>query len=146
MMKRVFADANIFFAATASRKGASHATLLLAEIGLIKLLASRQVIDEVERNLRRKFPPGLPFLLEWLTRIELEILPDPEPEEYIRWLSIIEKTDAPILEAALQGSPDYFLTLNTKDFTAGVAAVTGLNIMTPGEFIQGMRQVINRIL
>jgi predicted nucleic acid-binding protein len=138
----VFADANVFFAGSASRRGASHAVLVLAEIGLIQLMASRQVLEEVERNLRRKFPEGLPVLTEWLTLLNLEVLPDPTLEEFVRWIPLIEEKDAPILEAAVQAEVDYLVTLNTKDFTSEVAAATGLTLLTPGAFIQNVRKVL----
>jgi predicted nucleic acid-binding protein len=146
MIKSVFADANILIAAAASRTGASHAILSLAEMGMIKLIVSRQVLDEAERNLRHKLPDGLPILAEWLTYINPTILPDPQPDEFERWFSLIEEKDAPILETAVQASVDYLVTLNTKDFTAEVAARTGLVILAPAEFIQNVRHVLSQNL
>ena len=80
-MHRIFADANLLIAGAGSRSGASRAVLVMAEIGLFKLLVSRQVLDECERNLRQKLPAALPIFAELLTAIAPEILPDPPPEE-----------------------------------------------------------------
>jgi hypothetical protein len=114
----------------------------MAEIGLFKLIVSRQVLDECDRNLRQKLPAALPILAELLAAIGPEIVPDPPPEETIRWATIIEPKDAPILAAAVQASPDRLLTLNTKDFTAEVAAKSRLTIQTPGEFVGNIRKII----
>jgi predicted nucleic acid-binding protein len=146
MIKTVFADANVLIAAAASRTGASHAVLLLAEMGMIKLVVSRQVLDEADRNLRRKLPDGLPVLAEWLTYIDPIVLPDPHPNEYERWFSIIEKKDAPILETAVQASVDFLVTLNTKDFTAEVTEATNLFIQTPAEIVRNVRLILVRNL
>lgn len=146
MTHKVFLDASVIIAGVASRTGASRAVLNLAEIGLIQAVVSRQVLDEVERNIRQKIPQVLPTLGTLLTHISWEIQEDPSPEQFLRWESIIEAKDAPILEAALQIDSDYFLTLNTKDFTPAVAQASGLVIQTPGAFIQQIREVLRQHL
>jgi predicted nucleic acid-binding protein len=83
----------------------------MAEIGLFKLVVSRQVLDECERNLRKKLPAALPLFAELLAAINLDIIADPPAAEVARWVSIIEAKDAPILAAAVQAAPDRFLTL-----------------------------------
>ena len=141
-MRRVFADSSVLIAGAGSRSGASRAVLMMAEIGLFKLVVSRQVLDECERNLRKKLPAVLPIFAELLAAISLEILSDPPPEESTRWEAIIEVKDAPILAAAVLAASDRLLTLNTKDFTPEVAAQSGLIIQTPGDFVQEIRTVI----
>ncbi len=143
MTRKVFVDANVIFAGAASSTGASYAVLALAEIGMIKMIVSHQVIDETERNLLRKFPAGLPILTEWLVSIDPLVLVDPQPEQFLRWTTIIEAKDAPILEAAVQAEVDHFLTLNTKHFTPEVANVSSLLIQTPAQFIEHIRAIIS---
>jgi predicted nucleic acid-binding protein len=141
-MRRVFADANVLIAGSDSRSGASRAVLTLAEVGLFRLVVCPQVLTESERNLRHKLPHALPIFTEIMAGLDLEIVPDPAPDAYHRWLDMIEAKDAPILEAAVQAAVDRFLTLNTKDFAPPVAAQTGLLIQTPGQFIMDMRDLI----
>ena len=143
-MRRVFTDSSVLIAGAGSRTGASRAVLTMAEIGLFRLIVSRQVLDECDRNLRKKLPAALPILAELLAVIGPEIMPDPPPEETNQWAAIIEPKDAPILAAAVQASPDRLLTLNTKDFTAEVAAKSRLTIQTPGEFVQDIRKIITQ--
>jgi predicted nucleic acid-binding protein len=142
----VFADASVIIAGAGSRTGASRAVLYLAEMRMIQLIVSRQVLDEVERNVRGKLPVGLPVLTEWLIYIDIQVVDDPEPHEFEHWLAIIERKDAPILEAAVQRKVNYFLTLNTKDFTPQVAKASGLNILTSGIFIQQVRAILSENL
>jgi predicted nucleic acid-binding protein len=141
-MLRVFADSSVLIAGAGSRSGASRAVLIMAEIGLFKLIVSRQVLTECERNLRKKLPAALPILAELLAVIDPEIQPDPPLAEIACWEKFIEPKDAPILAAALQAKSNRLLTLNTRDFTPEVAAQSGLTIQTPGQFVQTIRQII----
>jgi predicted nucleic acid-binding protein len=141
-MRRVFADSSVLIAGAGSRSGASRAVLTMAEIGLFKLVVSRQILDECERNLRKKLPAALPLFAELLAIINLEIVADPPAEETAHWENFIEAKDAPILAAAVMTAPDRFLTLNPKDFTPAVAAQSGLLIQSPGEFVQEIRAII----
>ncbi len=120
-MRRVFVDANVLIAGPHSRSGASRAVLMLAEVRLIKLVVSRQILDEVERNIRAKLPGAMKVLVEILALLELEIVDDPERAEWEAFLEVIEEKDAPILAAAVAAKIDRFITLNTKDFTAHAA-------------------------
>lgn len=145
-MPRVFVDSNVLIAGAGSQQEASRAVLMMAEIGLFKLLVSRWVLEECERNLRKKLPQALPIFAELLVSIEPEILPDPTPQEIARWEPIIEAKDAPILTAAVKAKVDRLLTLNTKDFTPEVAQKSGLTIQTPGDFVQELRRIVGQEL
>lgn len=143
-MRRIFVDACVLIAGAGSPGGASRAVLTMAEIGLFTMVLSRQIIDECERNLRKKLPAALPVFAQLLAVITPDILPDPPPAEFKRWAAIIEAKDAPILAAAVQCAPDRLLTLNTRDFTPQVAHQSGLTIQTPGEFVQEIRGLITK--
>lgn len=146
MIPTVFVDANILIAGSASRTGASRVVLAQAEYGMIQLVVTRQVLMETERNIRLKFPEILPVLSEFLIHLNIQVLDDPDLEQYGRWLPLIEEKDAPILEAAVQCAPDYLLTLNSKDFTPAVAEATGLVILSPGEFVERIRFIFSQHL
>jgi predicted nucleic acid-binding protein len=145
-MRRVFVDANVLIAGADSQSGASNAVLKLGEVGLFQLVVCRQVLDEAERNLRKKLPRALPNFAAQMARLRLEILPDPSPDQVYPWEAIIEATDAPILCAAVAGQVDRFITLNTKDFTPKVAAYSGLVIQTPAEFVEEVRRMVSEQL
>lgn len=141
-MRSLFVDSSVLIAGAGSRSGASRAVLTMAEIGLFKLVLSRQILDECERNLSKKLPAALPIFAGLLANIEPEIVPDPPAEESARWETIIAPKDAPILAAAVLATPDRFLTLDMQDFTAEVAAEAGLIIQTPAEFVQELRRLV----
>lgn len=141
-MRRVFVDANVLIAGTDSQSGASNAVLKLAEVGLFQLVVCTQVLDEAERNLRKKLPRALPNFAAQMARLRLEILPDPTPEQVKPWQDIIETKDAPILCAAVVSHVDRLITLNMKDFTPAVAEQSGLTIQTPAEFVEEIRRLV----
>lgn len=142
-MLRIFFDANVIIAGSMSRRGASRALLILAEAGMFKMVVSKLVLDEVERNLRLKLPQALPIMADLLDQIHPEVIADPQPDEFAHWLPLIEHKDAPILQAALNAGVNYLITLNTRDFTSEVAEASGLTIMEPRQFVERLREVIS---
>jgi predicted nucleic acid-binding protein len=142
-MLSVFADSSVLIAGAGSKRGASRAVLVMAEIGLFRLIVSQQVLDECERNLRKELPQALPILAEILASIDLEIVSDPPAEGLAVWESIIAPKDAPIFAAAHRAKADRLLTLDRGDFAPDVATASGLVIMTPGEFVQQIRTIID---
>jgi predicted nucleic acid-binding protein len=77
-----------------------------------------------------------------MAQIQLEIVPLSTAEAVQKWEMIIEAKDAPILATAVSAQVDRFLTLNSKDFTPEVAAQSGVQIMSPGEFVQEIRGLV----
>ena len=142
-MRRVFVDANVLIAGADSRTGASHAVLLMAEVGLFRAIVCKQVLDEAEKNLRKKLPRALSNFAAQMARLRLEILPDPSPEEARPYEAIIDASDAVILKAAVLASADRLITLNTRDFTQDVAKQCGIDIQTPAQFVEEIRQMIS---
>jgi predicted nucleic acid-binding protein len=145
-MRRIFVDANVLIAGADSRSGASNAVLQLAEVGLFRLVASRQVLDEAERNVRKKLPRALPNLVALLAQLPFEIVSDPADVDCLRWVDVIELKDTPILAAAVLAKVDRMVTLNTKDFTPEVAQASGLSIQTPSALIQDLRRLVDENL
>ena len=145
-MRRIFADSSVLIAGSDSRSGASRAIIVMAEIGLFHLIISRYVVTECERNLRKKLPAGLPVFAQLLANTNLLVVDDPPPDEVARWVPHIEAKDAPILAAAVQATVDRLLTLNFKDFTPQVAAVSGLTIQLPSEFVREIRAIVTEKL
>ncbi|MEG4447134.1 PIN domain-containing protein [Microcoleus sp. AT9_B5] len=143
-MRRIFADSSVLIAGCGSRTGASRAVLTMAEIGLFQLVVSQQVLEECDRNLRKKLPAALPIFTQLLADINPEFQTDPSLEESLRWADIIEAKDTPILGAAVLANVDRLLSLNTKDFTAEVAAQSGLMIQTPAQFVREIREIVGK--
>lgn len=143
-MLRVFVDSSVLIAGAGSPSGASRAVLTMAEIGLFQMLVSPQVLDECERNIRQKLPRALNVFAQLLAAIDPEIVPEPPVETLAQWERIIAAKDAPILGAAIMAQADCLLTLDVKDFSLDVENTSGINIQSPSEFVQQIRQVIGR--
>lgn len=138
-MIRVFADANVFVAATASAEGGSALLLKTAENGSLEIVTSRLALLEAERNIGKKLPPAalkrFHFLLE---KIPLLITPHPSAEEVRFYQAVIHEKDAPILAAAVGSKADYLVTLDRHDFMTEKIrrAHLPIQILTPGEFFR----------
>ena len=114
-MRKIFLDSSVIIAACGSRNGASHAIIVMAAIGLIKVLISEQVIEECDRSITKKLPKALPIFKQILSSINPEILPNPAIADVVKWETIIEPKDAPILAAALLAQSDRLLSFNTVE-------------------------------
>lgn len=143
-MLKVFVDSSVLIAGAGSGSGASRAVLTMAEIGLFQLLVSPQVLDECERNLRKKLPKALPVFAQLLASIDPEVAPEPPAEKLAQWELVIAAKDAPILGAAVLAGADRLLTLDEKDFTVEVGKISSINIQSPSDFIQQIRQAIGQ--
>lgn len=145
-MRRIFADSSVLIAGADSQSGASNAVIVMAEIGLYKLVVTRQVLDECEHNLRKKLPAGLPTFARLMRNMNLVIADEVPTTDVTHWSAHIEAKDAPILAAALQADVDRLLTLNTRHFTPRIAQISGLQTQLPSEFVQEVRAVVTEWL
>jgi len=135
---RVFIDADVLIAGSASTTGASHMVLPLSELGLVDGLVSEQVVREAERNLERKLPAAL-AAFRALGAAGCHVIDDPTETETSAVHGQADPKDAPILAAALKAGCDWLLTFNTKDFSPAPGRV---RVAQPGGFIDSLRQML----
>ncbi len=123
---------------------ASHAVLVLGELGLLRLIACPYILVEAERNVKKKTPVALPRYQDVMTNINWEIVPNPSKAEVLMWSQFILDKDAPVLAAAVNAKPRHFATLDAKDFlkSSQVTQNSGLNIITPGTLLRLIRDVL----
>lgn len=142
----LFLDSNVIIAGLASRTGASHAILALAELGLIRLAGCPYILAEVERNLAEKVPEFLPAYHRLMVNLNWQIVEDPRAEDVSAWLDLVPAKDAPVLAAAVAAAPHRFVTLDADHFIkpSEVAERSGLSICTPGDFLQEVRAILAR--
>ncbi len=69
----VCVDADVLIAGLLSRTGASHAILVLGEIGLLRLVLPEAAVAEVRRNLVAKLPEAAPLFEEFLRSVPVQI-------------------------------------------------------------------------
>lgn len=133
---RVFVDANVLIAGSASTTGASFILLQLCELTIIEGVISDQVRTEAERNLRGKLPQALPAF-RVLIESALKRVKDPRLEDLERFRGQADAKDLPILVAAVLNGCDYLITFNVKDYHPDPENIV---VQTPGEFLQRLRQ------
>jgi putative PIN family toxin of toxin-antitoxin system len=134
---RVFLDSNVIFSGFYSLQGAPGQILQSCVNGKITIVISRQVLDEVVRNVRRKLPDVLEPVIEFLSTTRIEIVANPEPEEVLGKQLNLPAGDAAVLLAASRAKPDYFVTgdnhfLKNKELEKEV----NLRIITPAQLLR----------
>ena len=83
----VCVDADVLIAGLLSRTGASHAILVLGELGLLRLVLPEAAVGEVRRNLATKLPEAAPLFEEFLGAVPVQIYrPTPHDRERAREL------------------------------------------------------------
>jgi len=135
---RVFFDADVLIAGSASRthSSASYILLQLAELTLIEGLICPYVREEVERNLGRKLPQALP-VFKALLQAALREAPDPPKASLRRWAGRADPKDLPVLAAAVLNGCRYLVTFNTKDYPDPPEP---LEVVKPGELVRRVRE------
>ena len=145
MTYRAFFDANVVFSAILSSRGAPRELLLLAARDAIQIVISRQIVEEIERNLFRKYPELLDLFPSLLSEAGIEVVEDPDEltvEEVIEYVPY--PPDAAVLAAALEAQVDCFVTGDKKHFLSKseIEDKAGLSILSPRDFLQRVKQVI----
>ena len=138
-MIRVFLDANVYFAGCVSPQGGSALVLQLARQGRIQVVASRLVLREADRNLRRKsHRQHVEAFRRFLNATDLAIIPTPDDTVLAKYDAIIHPKDVPVLAAALAAKVDYLVTLDRKHFLTKpvLAHAGGIKVLTPGDFLK----------
>jgi len=136
-MIRVFLDTSVLFSASYSKTGSSRDLLREAIRGNLKIVVSRYVLEEAERNLAQKAPDALPAFRELLTLVAAVVTEKPALEELKRAATYIDLKDAPIVAAAAKAKVDYLVTWDRKHFIDDpkVAERSGLAIITPDKLM-----------
>ena len=127
-------DADVLIAGLLSRTGASHAILVLGELGLLRLILAEAAVAEVRRNLAAKLPDAAPLFEEFLRAVHPEIhRPTPHDTEPARELA--DAKDVPILAAAIGAGARLLVTHNIGHFRSG----GGVRVVRPRTLIEEAR-------
>ncbi len=143
---KVFLDTSALIAGIASIKGAAREILRLAEINMIDIVVSRQVIIEADRNIESKLNDMLADYREYMKILSPELVNDPSPKEIKKYASLINKDDAPILAAADLSRTDYLVTWDKKHFISDrVKNKVRVRVVTPGEFLKDFSEYLEKL-
>lgn len=140
---KAFLDTSALIAGIASSGGAAREVINLAELRLITIYISRQVIIEADRNIKSKLPEMLKELRTFIKILSPVLVDDPTTEEINKYSSFIHQNDAPILSAAISSGADYLITWDRKHFIKKRSTfAVNIKIVTPGEFLRDFRKYI----
>src|SRR3989344_6823251 len=112
-MKNVFVDSNVLFSAVSSPTGGSSKIFVLKDV---KLIASKLVLAETERNVRKKLHE---YHLDRFFMLvdKLEILKQfPDKRLIKKAKKVIVEKDSAILAESKQSACDFLVTLDKKHF------------------------------
>lgn len=144
---KVFLDTSALIAGIASAKGAARELLRLAELNIINIVVSKQVIVEADRNIESKLNELLADYREYIKVLSPELVNDPSQKEIKKYASMINKDDAPILTAAELSGADYLVTWDKKHFISdSVKKRVKVRIVTPGEFLKDIRDFLGKFI
>lgn len=130
----VFLDSSVILAGIYSKTGASHAVLILAELGLLKAVISEQIVIEVIRNVEKKLPDFVAHTYTLFKVIPFQLI-DPAEDQLTYALGLMNEKDATILAAAFTAKAEWLLSLD-KHFTDLSQDALPFVVATPGEFLQ----------
>ena len=108
-------DADVVIAGLFSTSGASHAILVLGEVGLLRIVLPAAAIDEVRRNLGKKLPEALPSFESFLTSPFVETT-TPTAAHKKRARPLAHHKHVPIMAAALGSKSAILVSHNTRHF------------------------------
>jgi predicted nucleic acid-binding protein len=139
----VFLDTSAMFAGIWSAEGGARQILKLAELGLVMLSVSPQVLSEIENNFRRKAPDLLGKLAVLLDRVGLRLVaPAPEARYHTALALTAHAGDARVLADAWESGTDFFVTLDRQHFLENntLRAALPFRLGTPGDFLLWYRE------
>ena len=130
----VCVDADVLIAGLLSRTGASHAILVLGEIGLLRLVLPEAAVAEVRRNLVAKLPEAAPLFEEFLRSVPVQIH-QATPHDRERAREFADPKDVPIFAAAIGAGARLLVTHNVRHFRSGA----GVRVVRPRTLIEEAR-------
>jgi predicted nucleic acid-binding protein len=139
--RRLFLDANVWFAAAESPTGAFAMLLALCQEGYCEATVTRLILQEAEKNLRAKAKfqdAALVRFYRLITVPGLQVVSTPSREESAIYTGIIHPKDIHVLAGAHKAKASALITLDRKHFCTATVRQAKLpfEILTPGTFLQ----------
>lgn len=133
---KLFLDSSALISGLNSPTGGAGVILSAFVADKFFIYISEQVIEEVRRNIEKKFPLLNERFLSFLLS-QPEIVEEPSIGEVREAYKLIKTDDAPILAAAIKAKPDFLVTWDKKHFLQKeVTDNVSFTICTPEDFLQ----------
>jgi predicted nucleic acid-binding protein len=143
-MLRIYVDADVLLAGllSPSDHGAANVLLQLSEATILDAVASKRVIDEVERNLGDYVArPEATSLLEESVDAALDVVPNPPSDATDSFRAVADSKDALHVACAVNMDCSHLVTYNLSDYPPRYSgqAVEDLSVVTPGTLVRRIR-------
>ena len=135
-MPKLFLDANIWIAASASATGGSAFILQACREGHFQAIATELILYEAEKNITAKLNQNaLSRFHKLLETIPVKIHPPAVTLD--QYQNLIDPKDAHVLASAIESQSDFLITLDRQHFFSSKiqAANLPIRILTPKDFI-----------
>lgn len=135
---KVFLDSDVILSGFLSDKGSPRVILDILSLNLPFLSGQTGEFNllEIEKNLKRKLPGLFAVYQRYFSRINLQIVPLPRPDDLINFLGIVANKDVPVLVSAIRGGADFLITGDKRHFgKIKLPAPYALKMTTPSEFV-----------
>lgn len=141
---RVFFDASVLNAASASPEGGSSLAVNVCQRDRFKGVVTERVLQEGRKNLSKKF--GEEELLRFyrlLAALSPDMQPPPSEDRIEECAALVGPKDAHVLAAALESHAGYLLTFDRRHLLTPLvlSADLPLKVMTPGDFLREVAAV-----
>lgn len=132
---RVYLDSNVILSGLISHSGPPRIILDLCSLKLpgVVMMTGRYNLEEIERNLNQRFVRLVPVYEDFMSRLQLEILPLPPIQKVLAVGAKMSAKDAPVLVAAQMASADYLVTGDKKGFPAD--RLKPVRLASPATFV-----------
>ncbi|MFQ6050041.1 MAG: putative toxin-antitoxin system toxin component, PIN family [Candidatus Paceibacterales bacterium] len=133
---KLFFDSSALLSGLNSPSGAAGIIISAFLAGEFFIYISDQVIEEIQRNIKTKFPLLRDSFLSFLLS-RPKIVKQSSLKEIKKAHKLIHSEDAPILAAAIKSKPDFLITWDIKHFLKNeVVSNVSFIICTPKNFVQ----------
>jgi putative PIN family toxin of toxin-antitoxin system len=132
---RVFLDTNVLVSALYSADGPPGAILRLHVDERITIVVSQLVLDELIRTIHGKLPDALPHFRELLLNAPPEVVPDPTAEEIQTFAHGVNRSDAPLLAAAVIAGAHYLVSGDVAFLREARRLEVTVTLVTPRELL-----------
>lgn len=139
---RVFLDASCWIAAAGSSQGGSAFIIRLAQARQLKIVATRRVLREAERNITEKMSrEALLRYYRLLGETDIEIGGPPTVEEENQWRDIVADKDLHVLSGSYKAGAEVLVSLDRRHIvTERVKRAFPVGVCDTKEFLEKFLQ------
>lgn len=134
---KVLLDASVIITGINSKNSASSVILELSQKGKIKTFVSSIILNEVVRNLNKKFPEKiLRDFLSYLPKSNFKKIEFRDELEVLQFQGITAQKDTHVIAAASKAKVDFIVTFDRKHLLSIKEGSLPFIILSPADLIK----------